>query len=248
MMTSKWITVGAMSAAMLVSGACSTKRYVREQVNARANELSVRMDEKDQKLEAGIQNNSSQISELGGVTREHTNQINTLDTGLKATDQKAASAIATGSAAQATANQAVTEIAALDAKFGRRNHLEQMEEATVLFELGSARLDATNDTRLNDIANKLKSNPDAVLVLEGRTDATGDPNYNIALGEKRIATIERFLVVGHNVPIHQIYKMSYGEDNPVAENKTREGRAMNRAVVLKLMAPGTDATLTSSNR
>lgn len=246
--SSRWITVGAISAMMLVSGACSTKRYVREQVNARANELAVRMDEKDAQLEAGIQNNSGQITELSGVTREHTNQINTLDTGLKATDQKATSAIATGSAAQATANQAVTQVAELDAKFGRRNHLEQAEEATVLFELGSARLDASNDARLNDIAAKLKANPDAVLVLEGRTDATGDAAYNIQLGEKRISAIERFLVVGHNVPVHQIYKMSYGEDNPVAENKTREGRAMNRAVVLKLMAPATGATLTSENR
>jgi len=248
MKSSTWITVGAMSAVMLVSGACSTKRYVREQVNARANELSVRMDEKDQQLEASIQSNSSQITELSGVTREHTGRLNTLDTGLKATDEKASTAIATGSAAQATANEAVTQISELDAKFGRRNHLEQAEEATVLFELGSARLDASNDSRLNDIAMKLKSNPDAVLVLEGRTDSTGDPAYNIQLGEKRIASIERFLVVGHSVPVHQIYKMSYGEDNPVSENKTREGRAMNRAVVLRLMAPATSATLTSSNR
>ena len=248
---STWITVGAMSAVMLVSGACSTKRYVREQVNARANELSVRMDgmdKKDATLEASIQSSAGQISKLNGVTREHTGQINTLDTGLKATDEKASNAIATGSAAQATANQAVSQIADLDAKFGRRNHLEQTEEATVLFDLGSARLDSSNDSRLNDIAMKLKSNPDAVLVLEGRTDSTGDPTYNIQLGEKRIATIERFLVVGHSVPVHQIYKMSYGEDSPVSENKTREGRAMNRAVVLKLMAPGTGATLTSSNR
>lgn len=246
--SSRWMTVGALSAMMLVSGACSTKRYVREQVNARANELSAKMDEKDAQLESTIQSNASQINELSGVAREHGTRISTLDTNLKATDEKAATAIATGSAAQATANEAVTQVADLDARFGRRNQLAQQEEATVLFETGSARLDASNDARLNELAAKLKSNPDALLVLEGRTDATGDPAYNIQLGEKRIATIERFLAVGHSVPIHQIYKMSYGEDNPVSENKTREGRALNRAVVLKLMTPAADATLTSSNR
>ena len=71
MKSSTWITVGAMSAVMLVSGACSTKRYVREQVNARANELSVRMDEKDQQLEASIQSNSSQITCLLYTSRAH---------------------------------------------------------------------------------------------------------------------------------------------------------------------------------
>ena len=245
-MNTRWMGVGALSAVMLVSGACSTKKYVREQINARANELSVKMDEKDAQLESSIESNAAQITELSSVTREHGQQISTLDTGLKQTDEKATTAIATGSAAQATASQAVEEIAALDDKFSQRNHLEVQAEHAILFELGSARLDATNDATLNEIALKLKENPDAVLMLEGRTDSTGDPTYNIQLGEKRAATIERFLVVGHGVPMHQIYKMSFGEDNPVAENSTREGRAQNRAVLVRLMAPS-DETL-SANR
>ena len=113
-MSNKWMAVGAMSAVMLVSGACSTKGYVREQLNARANELSVKMDEKDAQLENAIETNAGQISELSGVTREHGQKINTLDTGLKATDEKATTAIATGSAAQATANQAVSEAPSAD--------------------------------------------------------------------------------------------------------------------------------------
>lgn len=253
--SSKWMAVGAMSAVMLVSGACSTKKYVREQVDARGNELSVKMEEKDKQLEAGIEANGGQITELSGVTRDHGQKITTLDTGLKATDEKATTAIATGSAAQTTANQAVTQIAALDAKFGQRNNLAMAEEASVMFKLGSAKLDADGEARLTELAGKLKGNPGAVLVMEGRTDATGDPNYNIELGEKRVAAVERFLVVGQAVPIHQIYKMSFGEDNPVSENKTREGRAMNRAVILKLLTPSTEtatatpeSALSSSNR
>lgn len=244
-MGSRWMTVGAMSAVMLVSGACSTKKYVREQLDARSNELSVKMDEKDGQLEAGIQANASQITELSGVTREHGQLINMLDTGLKATDVKASTAITTGQAAQVTADHAIGEIASLDEKFARRNKLEQQEELAILFALGSARLDATNDMRLNELALKLKQNPDAMLVLEGRTDATGDETYNIQLGEKRVAAIERFLVVGHSVPMHQVSKMSFGEDNPLAENDSKEGRAANRAVVLRLMAP-TVGTLSSS--
>jgi outer membrane protein OmpA-like peptidoglycan-associated protein len=249
-MSNKWMAVGALSATMLVSGACSTKRYVREQVNARSNELTVKMEEKDASLESSIQSTASQVNELSGVSREHGQRITTLDTGLKATDEKAANAMTTGSAAQNTANQAMSQISALDDRFARRNKMEQKEESTVLFTLGSAKIDPDNDTQLNEIASKLKQNPDLVLVLEGRTDATGDALYNIQLGQKRMEAIERFLVVNQGVPVHQIFKMSYGEDNPMAENSTREGRKQNRAVVLRLMAPTVDGqgqTLSSSN-
>jgi outer membrane protein OmpA-like peptidoglycan-associated protein len=58
--------------------------------------------------------------------------------------------------------------------------------------------------------------------------------------------------VGQSVPVHQIYKMSYGEDNPAADNKTREGRAQNRAVVMRLFVPAVGGsssdTMTSSNQ
>jgi len=254
MSTSRWMAVGTMSALMLVSGACSTKRYVRDTVNTRATELSAKMDEKDSQLESSIQSNASQVSELSGVTREHGQQISKLDTEVKATDEKASSAMSTGTAARSAADKALNEIQGLNSKFGNRNKMEQKEESAVLFKSGSAKLNKDEEAKLNEFAEKVKQNPDAVLVLEGRTDATGDPIFNIQLGEKRISTIERALVVGQSVPVHQIYKMSYGEDNPAADNKTREGRAQNRAVVLRLFAPALDgagnsgATMTSSNQ
>ena len=253
MFTSRWMVVGSMSALMLVSGACSTKKFVRESVNNRANEINAKMDEKDAQLESSIQQNASQVSELSGVTREHGTQIAKLDTGLKATDEKASSAMSTGTAAQTAASKALNEIEGLNSKFGNRNRMEQKEESAVLFKTGSAKLNKDDEAKLNEFAEKVKQNPDAVLVLEGRTDATGDPTTNIQLGEKRISTVERALVVGQSVPVHQIYKMSYGEDNPAADNKTREGRAQNRAVVLRLFVPatgdtGNGATMTSSNQ
>ena len=253
MFTSRWMAVGTMSALMLVSGACSTKKFVRETVNNRANEINAKMDEKDQQLESSIQQNASQVNELNGVTREHGTQIARLDTGLKATDEKASSAMSTGTAAQTAANKALNDIQGLNSKFGNRNRMEQQEESAVLFKTGSAKLSKDEEAKLSEFASKVKSNPDAVLVLEGRTDSTGDPTSNIALGERRISTVERQLVVGQSVPVHQIYKMSYGEDNPSADNKTREGRAQNRAVVLRIFVPatgetGSSNTMTSSNQ
>jgi len=195
------------------------------------------MDEKDATLQKGIETNSGQIDELSGVTREHTTQISSLDSGLKATDSKAGQAMSIGQGAQEKANQAATHFNTLDQEFQNRNHYSPVADQSVLFKFGSAKIDKDQLAVLDQIAGRLKSDPDAILVLEGRTDSVGDPVYNIELGEKRLDAVARYLVVEQGVPMQQIYKTSFGKDHPVADNKTREGRAQNRAVVIRVMAP-----------
>ena len=233
---------GAASLLLLVTtmgltSGCASKKYVRTQVNTSANEISARMEEKDRNLQNGIDANSSQVNELSGVTREHTQQIVSLDSGLKATDGKATQAMNIGQGAQSTANEASGHVNQLDMEFQNRNHYSTVNEQSILFAFGSAKVDKESLATLDEIAQLTKDSPDAILVLEGRTDATGDSAYNIQLGEKRLDAVVRYLVVEQAVPLHQIYKMSFGEARPVASNDTREGRAQNRAVVVHVMEP-----------
>jgi outer membrane protein OmpA-like peptidoglycan-associated protein len=199
------------------------------------------MEEKDRGLQQAIDGNSSQISELGGVTREHSQQIATLDTGLKTTDQKAAQAMTTGQAAQSTATQATTHVNRLDQQFQNRNEYTTLAEQSVPFAFGSATIEEDQMGVLGQVAQQVKGNRDAIVVLEGRTDSTGDDTYNVQLGEKRLETVLRYLVVDQDVPMHQIYKMSFGEAKPIAANDTREGRAQNRSVVIKIMTPNVNS-------
>jgi outer membrane protein OmpA-like peptidoglycan-associated protein len=220
-----------------VTSGCATRRYVRDRVGENSTELSARMSEKDTALEQGISANSDQISELSGVTREHSQQIGTLDSGLKATDGKATQAMTVGQNAQTAANDAMGQVRTLDEKFQNRNQYATVSEESVPFKFGSATIDKEYTGTLDQIAQRLKGDPNSFLILEGRTDNVGDETYNIQLGEKRLDAVVRYLVVEQGVALQQIYKMSYGEARPVAENDTREGRAQNRAVVIKLMGP-----------
>ena len=220
----------------LTSG-CASRKYVRTQVSTSANEVSARMDDKDRTLQNGINSNSSQITELSGVTRDHTQQIGTLDSGLKSTDGKATQAMNVGQGAQTTANQASNHVNVLDEQFQNRNHYASVFQESVPFAFGSAKVAKEHFAILDQVAHRLKSGPDTVLVLEGRTDAVGDETYNIQLGEKRLDAVIRYLVVEQGVPMQHIYKMSFGEAKPVAANDTRDGRAQNRAVVLRVLEP-----------
>jgi OOP family OmpA-OmpF porin len=100
---------------------------------------------------------------------------------------------------------------------------------------------------LDAIANTLTQNPNAIVVLEGRTDSVGDKDYNVKLGERRIEAVRRYLAVDKSVPVYKIHEISFGAEKPVAENKTKDGREKNRAVTMTVMVPKADSTVASRN-
>jgi len=227
----------ALTTVGMTTGCLATRKFARNTTNQSAQELTARMDQKDAELQNGIQTNSSQIEEINGVTRQHTEQISSLDNNLKQTDSKATQAMNVGQSAQSTAQQANTHITTLDQQFQNRNQYKPVSEQAIPFAFNSAKLPKDQTAALDEVAQKLKSSPNTILVLEGRTDNAGDPLYNIELGDKRVDSVVRYLVVEQGVPMQQIYKMSYGEDKPVAPNNTKEGRKQNRAVVIHVMEP-----------
>ncbi len=233
--------VFVMATVGLASG-CASKKYVRTQTD----QLTATMDEKDRTLQQGIDANTNQITELSGVARDHTQQIGSLQTGLKTTDEKAGQAMSVGQGAQTSANQAMTQANTVGLQFQNRNQYTPLAEQSIPFKFGSAQIDKTSFSVLDELAQQVKANADAIVVLEGRTDATGDPTYNIQLGERRLDAVLRYLVVEQSVPMHQVYKMSYGEEQPVASNDTREGRAQNRAVVLHVLTPNLNGNTADS--
>jgi outer membrane protein OmpA-like peptidoglycan-associated protein len=226
------LALAFLATAGMTSGCVATRKFVRNENSA----LSAKMDTKDQELERGIEASENQITELSGVTREHTQKIDTLDSGLKTTDEKASQALGVGQTAQTTANQASSNVSALDQKFQSRNHYIVLSEEVVPFKFDSAEIE--DASTLASVAQQVKGNPDAILVLEGHTDTTGEETYNIQLGERRLEAVIRNLVVEQGVPMHQIHKMSFGEEKPIASNDTTEGRAQNRSVVVRIMGPG----------
>jgi outer membrane protein OmpA-like peptidoglycan-associated protein len=211
----------------LTSG-CATKGYVRTEVNTSADAIAAQMEEKDRALQQGIEGNTNQIGELSGVTREQAQQIASLDSELEATDGRVTEA-------KSTADQAVGEVNRLDTEFQNRNRYSTVQEQSIMFAFDSTTVDEESFATLDSIAERAKSSPNTILVLEGRTDGTGDETYNIQLGEKRLDAVIRYLVVEQDVPMQKIHKMSFGEARPVASNDTTEGRAQNRAVIMRLM-------------
>jgi outer membrane protein OmpA-like peptidoglycan-associated protein len=85
-------------------------------------------------------------------------------------------------------------------------------------------------SRLALLADDLKAdNQNVYLEVQGHTDATGDPDYNLWLGQQRAEAVKRYLH-GRGIALGRIATISYGEEAPTQSNATPEGRAANRRV------------------
>lgn len=111
-----------------------------------------------------------------------------------------------------------------------------LSDDSVKFPLDSSKLSPEAQQRLLDFVEKLKNeNRNVYLEIQGHTDSTGLPALNQRLGEARAEAVRLFLNQ-HGVALNRMSTISYGEQDPVATNKTRAGRAQNRRVVLIVMA------------
>jgi peptidoglycan-associated lipoprotein len=105
------------------------------------------------------------------------------------------------------------------------------------FTFGDATLPDEAKARLDQMVTQLKADPKGVFIeVEGHTDNVGQAAYNEQLGLERAETVKRYLYAQHQLPLHKINVISYGEDKPVAPNNTRAGRAQNRRVVVRILS------------
>jgi len=105
------------------------------------------------------------------------------------------------------------------------------------FKFGKTDLPDEAKMRLDEVITQLKANPNNIFIeIEGHTDNVGGKELNEKLGAERAEAVKRYLYEQHQIPLHKINVISYGEDKPVAPNRTRQGRAQNRRVVVKVLS------------
>ena len=223
------LVVGLCFVTLAVAPACATKKYVRTSVGE--------VNEK--------------VSTMGKSLEETQERVKAVEGRVTEVDAKAAAANTAAGAAQNSANAAGTAAKnASDSAMKADAHAASVEAetrklifTTVLsedkgnFKLGKADLPDEAKAAIDTMVSNLKADTKAVWVeIEGHTDNVGDKKYNEALGLQRAEAVKRYLYEQHQIPLHKINVISYGEEKPVAPNNTKDGRAQNRRVVIKVLA------------
>jgi outer membrane protein OmpA-like peptidoglycan-associated protein len=183
------------------------------------------------------------VEETQERTRQNEGKIAEVDQKAAAADQKAQGAQtaadrANTAAQQAanTANDAVARTVELDKASKRLVYEVVLSEDQGNFKFGKKDLPDEAKAQLDEMIQKIKADPKgAYFEIAGYTDSIGGKDYNEKLGLERAEAVKRYLYEQHQIPLHKMNVISYGEENPVAENNTKTGRAQNRRVVIRVL-------------
>jgi peptidoglycan-associated lipoprotein len=218
-----------LALSVAVAPACATKKFVRTEV--------------------GTVN--SKVDTLSGTVEQTQERTRQNETRIGEVDQKAETAGKAAQTAQASADTAISmakdvdtkvaaansKIDAVDAANKRLIYTVTLSEDQGNFKFGKADLPDTAKARLDEVINQLKANPNNIFIeIEGHTDNVGNAKLNEEIGLERAEAVKRYLYEQHQIPLHKMNVISYGEEKPVAPNKTRQGRAQNRRVVVKVLS------------
>ena len=113
--------------------------------------------------------------------------------------------------------------------------VERIILQSVHFEFDRSRLTPIGRRVLDEAAQKLQENPSLSVEIEGHTDSIGTELYNLGLGKRRAEVVKGYLVLRHQVDPKRMMTLSFGETRPIADNRTQEGRALNRRVEFKVL-------------
>jgi OmpA-OmpF porin, OOP family len=217
-------TVVLLAACMVASIGCSSKNYVRQQTTPLIN--------KTNELDDMTAKNSKDIKDVDARAQAGIQQVQAKAAEV---DQKAQAAGQQAAQAQTLADNAVHRVDSLQNTVANLDNYRVVTETSVHFGFNKDNLTKNAKEALDQLATDVVSAKGYIISVEGGTDSVGNADYNYGLSERRADAVIQYLASQHNIPAHKIYLIGLGKDKPVEPNTTREGRAKNRRVDVRLL-------------
>jgi OOP family OmpA-OmpF porin len=214
----------ALAATMVATVGCASKNYVKQQTTPIIN--------KTNELDDLTAQNTKAIKDVDARAQAGIQDVNIR---AAAADQKAQAAGQQASQAQTLADNAVHRVDVLTDAVSNLDNYKIVSETNVHFGFDKDFLTKDAKGELDKLAENVPNTKGYIITVEGGADAVGPADYNYELSERRANSVIQYLGSKYNIPAHKIYLIGLGKDKPVDDNKTREGRAANRRVSIRLM-------------
>jgi OOP family OmpA-OmpF porin len=213
----------AVAVGTVLASGCATKKYVRQRIDERV---------------APLENRTGELEE---TSRRNSSEISRLSTEVTDARSRADKAQQAATAAQNTANNAVSSaenvgrrVDEVNEKIANIDSFSLQRTVTISFRLNRATLEDEAMAALDQLATELAGKKGFVLEIQGFTDATGSDMKNRELSERRARAVHQYLAE-KEVPLFRMALLGFGEGRPIAENTSRDGRAQNRRVEVRIL-------------
>lgn len=235
-------TLSLVGTGLFVTG-CATKKYVAQTVapiDARVTSTETKNTEQD-KL---IAEHGKSIEELDQSVSRTREQLKDTDAKAMAAgeaaakaDQKADGAWKAADGAKSLAQQGLDANTQLARTVDAMNKFQVLKTETVLFPVNQWSLSEDAKAQLEELAKTAGGLDRYVIEVQGFTDKTGSVTLNERLSQQRAQEVARYLANEYKIPVRSISMLGSGYALPVADDKTREGRKLNRRVEVRLFVP-----------
>jgi peptidoglycan-associated lipoprotein len=233
--------VSMLAVTLALAPACASKKFVRTEVggvNQKVDTLSTTVEETQERT----RQNETRIGEVDKKAEAAGQSAATANKAAADANTAAAGALAranaVGTEADAKVTKVDTKVDATAAEFRRLIYTVTVSEDQGNFKFGKTELPDEAKARLDQVVTQVKGDTtkNIFIEIEGHTDNVGSSTLNKDLGLERAEQVKRYLYEQHQIPLHKINVISYGEEKPVSPNNTRAGRAQNRRVVVKVLS------------
>ncbi len=238
----------ALAISLGVSG-CATKKFVLGKLNPLGGRVD-KLEDTTSKTSEEVAENRTAASRAEEVARSAQTKADAAGSEAARANRQAGDAADAAAGAGALAQRNENALGELDDKVAKLNTTaELLTSETVLFKFESSKLQDDAKATLDAAVQQAEANSPYVFEVRGFTDTTGSTAYNQALSSSRANAVVRYLTLERNVPLHRIHMLGMGSESPAADNKTRDGRELNRRVEVKLynLKLATNAPTTARN-
>ena len=227
---SKWMSAVTLAGLVTIGlPACASKGFVRQrvgEVNGKVDNLATSVEEtqeRTKKNEAAISDVDQKAQAANAAAGQAQTAANTANSAANA--------------ARARANEVGDKTDALDKASKRLVYTVVLSEDEGQFKFGKTDLPDEAKAKIDEMIQKLMADPNgAFFEIEGHTDNVGGKEINQKVGMERAEAVKKYLYEQYQIPLHKMNVISYGSEKPVASNKTKDGRAQNRRVVIRVLA------------
>jgi peptidoglycan-associated lipoprotein len=203
-----------LAVALALAG-CAKKSYVQREV--------VEVNKKVEAVSADVERTQQRVQQS--------------EVRIDAVDKSAQSGIseAKGSASAAMSKAENAEKVAQEAK-GKLVYTVTLSSDKVRFPLNKAEITDQAKSMIDEAVTPLvNANRGVYFEIEGHTDSTGDAAYNFKLGEERAMAVRDYIAKTYSIALNRLSVISYGAEKPVTDNKSKDDRAQNRRVVIRIL-------------
>jgi outer membrane protein OmpA-like peptidoglycan-associated protein len=206
---------------VFMTSACATKGFVRQRTDQLENRVE-QLNEQDRK----------HAEQLGQTQKD----LEETERDLSATKERVSTVEGHTNEALSRSDRNARGLDELRQRIANLDDYKLAGESSVLFGFDQDTLTPEARAELDRLAASTPEGKRFFIAVEGFTDSIGSETYNLNLSRRRADSVVHYLVMQHNVPVYRIHVIGLGQQKPLDEGTSREARAKNRRVEVRIFS------------